>query len=392
MEVTSFILGYKKGRADAGGSSGSGTATHPLHTVTFMSEDGAEVLYKRSVVDGDNCADVVARGLLETPTKESTVDKVFTYSGWAATAGGAASSSALSAVTEDRTVYAAYMSAVRYYTITYYDGDTVLKTESLAYGTMPSYTPRKEGYDFAAWTPELVAVTGNASYTAGWKKQAAFATATWEEITSLIADGTAANYFALGDKRTETLTYADGTTEDVEFEIVDTDASNIKTGAHFALLATHVLQTPMNFDNDTAYSTSLYYMYSDLFSHLETLVTYFPIDMQEAMISVSMPFSNGANKLHVPTIEQLGYDDKQESTTTTFVKGSTSHMLEAFANGKSLACKKVGGTNVEWWAANTAKKGITKSELYPVYCNTAGSLVLATTAITNRYVRLLFFI
>ena len=72
MDKISYVLGFKKGLTAAGGSSGSGTATHPLHTVSFMSEDGAEVLYKRSVVDGDDCADVVARGLLETPTKDST--------------------------------------------------------------------------------------------------------------------------------------------------------------------------------------------------------------------------------------------------------------------------------------------------------------------------------
>lgn len=166
MEINSFVIGYKKGKA-------SGVAaTHPLHTVTFMSEDGAEVLYKRSVVDGDNCADVVARGLLAAPTKESTAQYNYTHSGWSRTSGAAASSSALSAVTEDRTVYAAYTSAVRYYTVTYLDEDgTVLKTESLAYGSMPSYAPEKVGYDFDTWSPKLGTVTGDAIYTASWKSK-----------------------------------------------------------------------------------------------------------------------------------------------------------------------------------------------------------------------------
>ena len=165
MDITSFILGFKKGAASGGG----GATVDPVYTVTFMSEDGAAVLGQRSVVDGDDCADVVVRGLLETPTKESSAQYDYTYSGWSLTSGGAASASALAAVTEDRTVYAAFTSAVRYYTITYLDDDgTVLYTESLAYGAMPSYIPEKSGFIFNGWAPSVNIVDGNATYSAQW--------------------------------------------------------------------------------------------------------------------------------------------------------------------------------------------------------------------------------
>ena len=164
MDITSFVLGYKKGKAGGGG------ATHPLHTVTFMSEYGSEELYKRSVVDGDDCADVVARGLLAAPAKASTAQYNYIYSGWSRVGGASASSDALASVTADRTVYAAFKSEVRVYTITYLDEDgSVLKTESLAYGAMPSYAPEKVGYDFDTWSPKLGTVTGDAIYTASWK-------------------------------------------------------------------------------------------------------------------------------------------------------------------------------------------------------------------------------
>ena len=59
------------------------------------------------------------------------------------------------------------------YTVTWMNGDTELKTETLRYGAMPYYkgdTPTKEGtghtYTFTGWSPEPSEVTGNVTYTA----------------------------------------------------------------------------------------------------------------------------------------------------------------------------------------------------------------------------------
>ena len=152
-------------RAISGGSS-------DVCYVTF--KNGSTTLYKKAVAVGDDCVDVLAKGLLTTtPTKASTAQYHYTYSGWSRTNGGAASDTALSSVTANRTVYAAFASSVRSYTITYYDSDgtTVLKTESLAYGATPNYVPSKDGFDFDGWTTTVTAVTGNASYTAKWTEK-----------------------------------------------------------------------------------------------------------------------------------------------------------------------------------------------------------------------------
>lgn len=167
---TSDPISFPNGMVEAisGITTGGVELPEDVHQVTFM--DGDEVLYVRSVADGDNCADPVQRDLIDAPTKASTAQYEYTYSGWSLTSGGSASSAALTAVTEDRTVYAAYTSAVRYYTITYYDadGETVLKTEQLVYGAMPSYTPEKDNAIFEGWTEPLATVTGDASYIAQW--------------------------------------------------------------------------------------------------------------------------------------------------------------------------------------------------------------------------------
>ena len=177
--------------------------------VTFM--NGETELYRKPVAVGDDCVNVVSKGLISTPTKESTVSQVFTYSGWALADGVSADASALEAVTEDRTVYAAYSATTRKYTVTYYDedGTTILNTESLDYGMVPSFTPAKTGFSFNGWVPEISSVTGNATYIASWMEKVEFATSDWGAISAVSESGKARQYFSIGDSRTETITYGD---------------------------------------------------------------------------------------------------------------------------------------------------------------------------------------
>lgn len=187
-----------------GSGGGSGDYTDAVYTVTFM--NGSEFLYARAVADGDNCADVVSRGLVSTPTKASTAQYDYTHNGWSLTDGDSANSAALSNVTEDRTVYAAYKSTVRSYTITYYDedGTTELYSEVLEYGAMPSYVPVKDGVSFDYWTPALTAVNGNASYIVKWAEGYLFSSTPWDKIKEICDAGEASKYFKVGDTREET--------------------------------------------------------------------------------------------------------------------------------------------------------------------------------------------
>lgn len=184
--------------AITGGSSGSESGDERVKYVTFMYN--GEELIKYPVISGDTCRDPVSLELIDVPTKESTVQYDYTHSGWSLTSGGSANASALSNVTADRVVYAAFKSEVCKYTITYLDDDgvKVLKTESLAYGAMPSYAPMKEGHKFNGWNPAVESVTGDMTYQAQWV-ELNIASMSWDEISQISQAGDAANYFDVGD-------------------------------------------------------------------------------------------------------------------------------------------------------------------------------------------------
>ena len=102
----------------------------------------------------------------ETPshadaTKEPTTEKVFTFSGW---------SPAITTVTQDQTYTAQFNESPRPYTITWVING-VSTTNQVTYGSMPTHEePEKVvdncSYPFDSWSPAIVPVSGDATYTA----------------------------------------------------------------------------------------------------------------------------------------------------------------------------------------------------------------------------------
>ena len=115
----------------------------------------------------------------ETPTKPADAQYTYTFTGWVPV---------VSAVTGDITYTAVFSEALNKYTITWKNGDEALKTEQVNYGDIPVYsgeTPVKDGdaqysYIFIGWTPEIMAVTGDAEYTAVFEQKVNTYTVTWK--------------------------------------------------------------------------------------------------------------------------------------------------------------------------------------------------------------------
>lgn len=318
-DSTPFREYASKIQAISGGSS-------ELCYVTF--KNGSTTLCKKAVAKGDDCVDVLKKDILkETPTKASTAQYHYTYSGWSRTNGGAASDTALSSVTANRTVYAAFTSSVRSYTITYYDSDgtTVLTTQTLNYGVTPSYTPKKDGYIFDGWTVTPVAVTGNASYTAKWSVAPAFSTMTWAEISEASANGTASTLFKIGDTKEVVI---GGKTHTVV--IADLNHDDLADGsgkAGLSIVLRNALDTTCKYSNS---DTGAKWSTSVLRTTVSGLMTSLPSDLQSVIKPVSKVSYQGTSSSAGTTEttteslwplslwELFGYTNVNQSEGTTY--------------------------------------------------------------------------
>lgn len=172
---------------------------HITSSCCFYNEDGSTLLYTATVLDG---GDAVYSG--RTPTKASTAQYSYAFSGWSKTPGGTADSNALKAVTADRNVYAVFTATVRTYTVRWYNGDTLLETDTgVAYGTTPTYngsTPvdAENGQPFIGWEPAVAAITGNMDYQAKFEPLVDY-DALWQAVFDSIDAGTYATDYAIGD-------------------------------------------------------------------------------------------------------------------------------------------------------------------------------------------------
>lgn len=139
---------------------------HFTAQVNFYDDSGSTLLKTVTVYDGGDTTYGSSN-----PTKASTAQYSYSFTGWSLTAGGAANANALKAVVSDRNVYAAFTSTVRKYTVRFYNGTTLVQTVSdVPYGSNASYTgdtPAKtdvekpDDYEFTGWNPSPNGITGN---------------------------------------------------------------------------------------------------------------------------------------------------------------------------------------------------------------------------------------
>jgi hypothetical protein len=287
------------------------------YTFTFIGASG-EVLCEVPVYETQDCDDPITAGIIQKPTKESTPQYSYAYSHWSATEGGSADSSIFQNVTEDRTVYAVFTSTVRSYTIRYYDGETLKKSVTCKYGTIPTaYTLEKQGYSFEGWEPEVTTVTGEASYYATWSEKPSFAGSTWADIAEISASGKAAETFYLGDRKTIVLSNADGSlTETMEVEICNFDDDGRMT-----IGSVDVVQVMFG----ATYCEPVVRKYTDTHfykTYANRIISYMPVELQNVLVEHTRLSINKQpdtpeqeetlGKVFIPSITELdgSYDRK----------------------------------------------------------------------------------
>lgn len=162
--VTAVGAGTTAVTATAGNYSATCTFTvesNTFYTIFFLDDDAETELWSTQVREGET---PVYAG--PTPTKDSTDAVVYTFNGW---------TPELAPATEDAFYIATYSESVRQYTIRFLNwDDEELQSSLVDFGELPVYTgetPAKPSdneymYVFNGWSPEIIAVSGNADYTA----------------------------------------------------------------------------------------------------------------------------------------------------------------------------------------------------------------------------------
>lgn len=375
-----------------GGSGGSGEAV--VWFVTFIGADGTE-LFKMPVLDGDDCKNPITHGDITTPTKESTAQYNYTYSGWSLTGGGAADSTVLKAVTEDKTVYAAFTESVRKYTVNFYDGETLLTSKQVEYGSSASYNATKDNYMLMGWNPEPSSVTEDMDCYAVWMESQEFSVASWDFITTAVNAGQAKNIWSIGDEKDITLTWDDGTTETCTLQIADFDEVGTESnGNPFMTLISKGLLSKSSYSmaiNGYNYdSTSGYGILGSFL--INTVKPALPSELQAAMKTVQLSYyTYYQSELCIPHKYNVGYGTIGGESSYYYLadKIGTYNYSPLFDSEESKRIKYTpDGTAQAWWL-----DGLGYNNQYSCYIKSDGDGYQERANSTNtKYVCIKLFV
>ena len=198
--------------------------------------NGDILLNTQYVQDGLAAVDPVQAGYINEPTKASTAQYDYAYNGWDQT---------FSRITMTRKINAVFSSTVRTYTVTFYNGSTVLQTvNNVPYGGSATYTgstPVKSGvsnpeaYSFVGWNPTPTNITGDTKCYAQFNSPLEIAeiTDSWEVILAAVADGTYKTKYSVGNYKALDL----GSEGVVNMQIAAFDADPLADGSGNAAIS-----------------------------------------------------------------------------------------------------------------------------------------------------------
>lgn len=252
---------------------------------------------------------------------------------------------------------------LNWYTVTYYDsdGETVLYTQTVDPNTVLTYKPTKSGYVFTGWSPELAPVTADVSYTAGWETKLYFATSSWADIAAASEAGKAALHFNVGDTRVITLSYSNGSTEQVSMRIVGTNHDDLASGSGKAglsiMCAQFIINSAIDVTENTTYGQGYVWANSATRSVLNgTIFNALPSDLRAVIKSVRKTSNGGYSvdyggysknvlyttndKVWLPSATEIG-----AGISTAYCAAGQGAQYPYFTGDSSRTFKRTDGTN-----------------------------------------------
>lgn len=341
-------------------------ADHVSSVLTYASYDGATVYKAVTCLDG-----VPQDTPPANPSRPATAANTFTFVGWSKSMNATtADADAQTDVIADRTIYAAYTAQARTYTVRFYNGSTLLETDTgVPYGGSTTYdgtTPvspdgSAEDYPFEGWQPAPTNIQGDTSCYAQFKdpiKRQQTITDTWAEIFANEANGTYSTKYSIGDTKYINL----GTEGGQLMEIVAFDTDDKADGSGKAkitwiskdqLNTTHAMNaTQKTVDGETAY-TAGGWEHSDMRAYLkETVKPLIPETVRNAIVPVTKIqsiYTGGAlvkdgqsttDDVWIPSNHEAGFGTDYETTGAVY--------SGKFTNNASRI-KKRNGSAKDWW-------------------------------------------
>lgn len=191
-----------------------------LYVVKFM--NGSDVYDTQIVAHGDDAT--VPQG---TPTKASTAQYEYTFTGWGD----------YTNITANRNVLAQYSQTVRTYTVTFYNGSTLLETVTdVPYGGTATYTGETpvhpSGRTFLGFQPTGANIKGDTKCMAKFEAVYEYAeiTDSWQDILDAIENGTYSSKYNIGNYKPLDL----GAFGTLNMQIVAFDEDELSDGSGYA--------------------------------------------------------------------------------------------------------------------------------------------------------------
>lgn len=334
---------------------------------------------------GQSAVDPVRAGRIPTPTRASTAQYDYTFSGWEGD---------YTNVTEARKIMATYSSTIRKYTVYFYNGDELLQAkENIQYGTSTIYTgstPVKTGvsnpdeYVFKGWMPAPENITGDTECYAlfkftgylfgklgddseygtvdnpNWDKINLY----WDVIGSDVAaykNGTMSEddfnaKYQIGGRMIAPIALSDGTNAVADLEIIAHNHDDLADGSGKAALTMfckdlpHILRSMNDFSSDDGgWENSAMRVFTN-----GMLFESFPVGLRSVIKPVYKISDGGPNKALVTTTDHCwiaSYDEVGFTSGNYNLAGQGELYSSIFSSNKASR-KKYIMDNTEtggWW-------------------------------------------
>lgn len=345
-------------------------AEHITSYLRYYTYDGATLLYTEEIVDGADGGEYTGQ-----PTRAATPANTYTFAGWSKFMNQTeADPDALKNVTADRNVYAAYTVQGQVYTVSFYNGSTLLQTvNNVPYGSTATYTGSTpvytgtgdpDDYEFSGWSPSPTNIQANTSCYAQFSFTGVVNTIS-DDLATLMSKCDAGNVsgYSIGDTKKFSMGTM-GNMSIMSIQLIAKSADELADGSgnahttwlmYYALPDSHRMN-PANSNNAEGTGTIGGWDKSEMKQYvLDTVVPNLPEEIRNKVKTV---------KKYTRIYNTSGSAENDVMTEETFWLASCREMFgaisnaaetqgpiysEAFPDNASRVKSKVGAPSASWW-------------------------------------------